>query len=165
MLAEQAVGSEANRAGGGLHGGLKGQRMYEAPSDQSGETTEAKVTGIQPDLTVAQTAVISYAGMGFVFGAVAGVVTFIGTWAYCVMTYGFVLGLGLGWFPAAICAGVVGWATVVLWGAALLILVIGGLVLIAMFSGMHSSLALSLAFGAAIGWLVWRVSPTWLKGK
>jgi hypothetical protein len=140
--------------------------MHEAPGDQGGEKPEVKVTGAQPDFTVTQTAAISYAGIGFVFGVAAGVVTFIGAWAYCVMTYGFVLGLGLGWFPAAICAGIIGWATVFLWGAALLIiLAISGFVLIAMLPGLHSGLVLHLALGAGIGWLVWRISPSWLKGK
>lgn len=140
--------------------------MYEAPSDQRGEKTEAKVAGVQPDFTVTQTAAISYGGIGFAFGVAAGVVTFIGAWAYCAMTYGFVLGLGLGWFPAAICAGIVGWVTVFLWGAALLIiLLIGGFVLIAMLPGLHSGLVVHLALGAAAGWLIWRVSPSWLKGK
>jgi hypothetical protein len=140
--------------------------MYEAPSDQSGEKPEVKVTSVQPDFTVTLTAVISYAGIGFVFGVAAGAVTFIGAWAYCVMTYGFVLGLGLGWFPAAICAGIIGWATIFLWGAALLIiLAISGFVLIAMLPSLHSGLALHLALGAGIGWLVWRISPSWLKGK
>jgi hypothetical protein len=140
--------------------------MYEAPGDQSGEKSEVGVATAQPALTVAQTAAISYAGIGFAFGVAAGVVTFIGTWVYCATTYGLVLGLGLGWFPAAICAGIIGWATVFLWGPALLIiLAIGGFALIAVLPGVHSGLALHLALGAGIGWLVWRISPSWLKGK
>lgn len=31
--------------------------------------------------------------------------TFIGTWIYCIATYGFLFGVGLGWLPALICAG------------------------------------------------------------
>jgi hypothetical protein len=145
---------------------MEGRRMYESPSDQSGEKLEAKVTSVQPDFTVTQTAAISYAGIGLAFGVGAGVVTFIGAWAYCIMTYGFVLGLGLGWFPAAICAGIIGWATMFLWGAALLtILAISGFVLIAMLPGLHSSFVLHIAFGAAAGWLIWRICPPWLRGK
>jgi hypothetical protein len=139
--------------------------MYEAPNDQGGEKPEVKVTSAQPDFTVTQTAAISYAGIDVVFGVAAGAVTFIGAWAYCVMTYGFVLGLGLGWFPAAICAGIIGWATVFLWGAALLIiLAISGFVLLAIFP-LHSSLVLHMALGAGAGWLIWRICPPWLRGK
>jgi len=119
----------------------------------------------RPALSTTQTVGATYAGVGFVFGVIAGIVTFIAAWAYCVMSYGFVLGLGLGWFPAAICAGIVGWATVFLWGIALLIiLAIGGFLLISI-ANLHSNLVLHLALGAAIGWLVWWLSPAWLKGK
>lgn len=106
---------------------------------------------------------IAYTGAGFIFGMVTGAITFIGAWIYCVMTYGFVLGLGLGWFPAVICAGIVGWATVFLWGAALLALAAIGVLLL--ISTASSSLIMHLALGAAIGWFVWAVSPRWLKGK
>lgn len=45
--------------------------------------------------------------------------TFIGAWLYCIATYGFLLGVGLGWIPAAISAlalgfvGAWGWPVVV----------------------------------------------------
>jgi hypothetical protein len=82
------------------------------------------------------------------------------------MTYGFVLGLGLGWFPAAICAGIVGWATVFLWGPALLaILVVGGIVLITAASSLPSHFLIHALMGAAVGWLIWRISPPLLRGK
>jgi hypothetical protein len=140
--------------------------MHEIPSNPGVEKPEAEATGVQPGLSVTQSAAISYAGIGFAFGIGAGVITFIGAWIYCVATYGFVLGLGLGWFPAAICAGIIGWATVFLWGAALLIiLAVGGLALIALLPSMHSSFALHIALGAGVGWLIWRVSPSRLKGK
>lgn len=114
-------------------------------------------------LSTVQTVGAVYAGVGYVFGFIIGIVTFIGTWIYCAMTYGFVLGLGLGWFPSAICAGVVGWVTVFLWGPALAALaLIGVLVLV---STVSSSLVAHLALGAAVGWFVWAVSPRWLKGK
>lgn len=35
----------------------------------------------------------------------AGVV-FIGCWIYCIATYGFLLGVGLGWLPSWICAAI-----------------------------------------------------------
>jgi hypothetical protein len=139
--------------------------MPDTPSDRkSDEKSEIKVPDGQPALSNAQTVGVAYAGIGFVFGAGAGVVTFIAAWAYCVMTCGFVLGLGLGWFPAAICAGIVGWATVFFWGAALLIiLVIGGVVLVSVAPGLNSSFLAHVLSGAAIGWLVWRLAPRWVS--
>ena len=39
------------------------------------------------------------------FGAfITGAIMFIGCWIYCIATYGFLLGVGLGWLPSAICA-------------------------------------------------------------
>ncbi len=146
---------------------MRPKAASETRSDQRSEITpEIKVPNGQPTLSTTQTAGIAYAGIGFVFGVGVGVVTFVAAWVYCVMTYGFVLGLGLGWFPAAICAGIVGWATVFLWGPALLIiLVIGGGVLISAAPGLHSGFLPHILLGAGIGWLVWRISPAWLKGK
>lgn len=34
------------------------------------------------------------------------ILVFLAVWAYCTVVYGFVLGLGLGWIPSLICAGV-----------------------------------------------------------
>ena len=44
------------------------------------------------------------------------VLTFLGCWIYCIATYGFLLGVGLGWLPAAITATVVSffWPLIVL---------------------------------------------------
>ena len=39
---------------------------------------------------------------------VTGVIVFIGCWLYCIATYGFLLGVGLGWLPSLICAGIAG---------------------------------------------------------
>lgn len=39
---------------------------------------------------------------------IVGVPTFIGTWIWCIVEYGFLLGVGLGWLPSAIVAVVVG---------------------------------------------------------
>lgn len=41
-----------------------------------------------------------YAGVG----GVVGVLTFIVSWIYCIATYGFLLGVGLGWLPSIIVA-------------------------------------------------------------
>jgi hypothetical protein len=35
------------------------------------------------------------------------VVLFLGCWIYCIASYGFLLGVGLGWLPSAITATVV----------------------------------------------------------
>lgn len=60
---------------------------------------------------------------------ISGVV-FLGTWAYCAVTYGFLLGVGLGWIPALICSSLVAFGLVYLWGlvwsvVALLVVFVG----------------------------------------
>ncbi len=37
------------------------------------------------------------------------IIIFIGAWIYCIDTYGFLLGVGLGWLAAAISATVLCW--------------------------------------------------------
>lgn len=39
--------------------------------------------------------------------AISFVIVFIGCWIYCVATYGFLLGVGLGWLPSIIAAAIV----------------------------------------------------------
>jgi len=34
-------------------------------------------------------------------------IVFIGCWIYCIAAYGFLLGVGLGWLPSLIAAGVI----------------------------------------------------------
>jgi hypothetical protein len=48
-----------------------------------------------------------------------GVLTFVSTYIYCIATYGFLFGVGLGWLPAIICALVIGfaWPVIVVLGA------------------------------------------------
>ena len=60
-------------------------------------------------------------GIGF---AIVGGLSFIAAWLYAIATYGFFLGVGLGWIPAA----VIGFIAGLLWP--LLLLVLGGLVLL-----------------------------------
>jgi hypothetical protein len=67
---------------------------------------------------------LTYIGIGQVLGYIVGLLTFVGAYIYCIATYGFLLGLGLGWIPASIVAAIVGYLTVVLWGPALLAAVI-----------------------------------------
>ena len=70
----------------------------------------------QSELSTARTVGLSYAGLGAVFGFAASVITFIACWTYCITAYDFVLGVGFGWIPAALCAGIIGWSVFVLWG-------------------------------------------------
>jgi hypothetical protein len=115
------------------------------------------------ELSTKQKVGIAYAGLGAVFGIAAGAITFIASWIYCVMTYGFVLGLGLGWLPAAICAGVIGWLVALFWGVAIVLLLLGAILAIAIAA--NSTVLAYAAFGAGIGWLIWRFSPSWLSGR
>lgn len=47
---------------------------------------------------------------------VFSVPTFIGCWIYCAVHYGFLFGVGLGWLPSLIVAGIVGvtWPIIVI---------------------------------------------------
>lgn len=59
--------------------------------------------------------------------AITWLIIFVGAWIYCIVEYGFLLGVGLGWLAAGIAATVLCW----LWplyvvGAAILGLVIFG---------------------------------------
>jgi len=44
------------------------------------------------------------------------VIMFIGCWIYCIAVYGFLFGVGLGWLPSIIVAGLVSllWPIIVL---------------------------------------------------
>jgi hypothetical protein len=39
---------------------------------------------------------------------ITGFITFVVTWIYCIATYGFLLGVGIGWLPSIIVAAIVG---------------------------------------------------------
>jgi len=58
-------------------------------------------------------------GVGIV-GVLTFILVFIGSWIYCIATYGFLLGVGLGWLPALITAAVSGAIIGFLWPIALL---------------------------------------------
>jgi hypothetical protein len=113
-------------------------------------------------VTTFQFAGFSYIAIGYVLGAAAGVITFVGAYIYCIETYGFLLGLGLGWLPSGILAAIIGWAVVFLWRPAIVIGLLLGLGILLMVS---AHLAYGLIFGAAIGWLIWRVAPKSLSGR
>lgn len=61
-------------------------------------------------------------GTGF---AITASITFIASWIYCIATYGFLFGVGLGWLPSIIVAVIAGalWPLIVLGVAVLLLLV------------------------------------------
>lgn len=58
--------------------------------------------------------------------AIVSFLTFVGCWIYCIATYGFLLGVGLGWLPSMIVAAIAG----VLWPLILIALVFGAILLI-----------------------------------
>jgi hypothetical protein len=105
---------------------------------------------------------ITYLGAGAVLGFVIGFLTFVAAYIYCIATYGFLFGLGLGWLPSAILAGIVGWACVFLWGAvlALVLLSVFGLV-----TFLWPTAVVYAIWGAAIGLFIWWISPRFLKGR
>jgi hypothetical protein len=44
------------------------------------------------------------------------VILFVGCWIYCIKSYGFLIGVGIGWLPSAIAAGLfsLGWPLLLL---------------------------------------------------
>jgi hypothetical protein len=78
----------------------------------------------------------SYIEIGYILGVFAGILTFVAAYIYCIMTYGFLFGLGLGWLPSMILAIMVGWAIVILWGPILFVFslgLIGGAIVVVKF--------------------------------
>ena len=57
----------------------------------------------------------AYTDLGWLCAAVTGPATLLAVWIYCTVTYGFLLGFGLGWIPAIILALLVAVATIYLW--------------------------------------------------
>lgn len=57
---------------------------------------------------------------------ITAIIVFIGSWIYCIATYGFLFGVGLGWLPSAIVAGIAGalWPVIVAGILVLLLLVV-----------------------------------------
>jgi hypothetical protein len=58
----------------------------------------------------------NYFQKGNVFGLIVGFITFASSWIYCMATYGFLFGVGLGWLPSIIVAFFAYLAAVLLWG-------------------------------------------------
>jgi hypothetical protein len=58
---------------------------------------------------------VNYSDIGKGFAGIAGLITFVGAYVYCIADYGFLLGLGLGWLPSGILAFIVGGVVYLLW--------------------------------------------------
>jgi len=65
---------------------------------------------------------VPWAAVYYVGALVVGAVAFLGSWIYCVASYGFLLGVGLGWLPSLIVAYIAGFAWPLLAGACVLLL-------------------------------------------
>lgn len=55
--------------------------------------------------------------------------TFFGSWIYCAVTYGFLLGGGLGWIPSAIVAVIAGCLGYFIWPLIILAIAASGMFL------------------------------------
>ena len=70
----------------------------------------------------------TYFKIGGIIGAISGITSFVASWIYCIATYGYLLGVGLGWLPSVIVAFLAYWAIGLLWGVILM-----GVVMIAAY--------------------------------
>ena len=59
-------------------------------------------------------------GSSPLIGMISGTLTFLGSWAYCTITYGFLFGFGLGWLPSIILAVIVGFLMTYVWSLVVL---------------------------------------------
>ena len=57
-----------------------------------------------------------YFAIGRALGWIVGFCLFVGLWIYCIGTYGFLFGVGLGWLPSAITAAIARFLVIPLWG-------------------------------------------------
>ncbi len=69
-----------------------------------------------------------YRGVG-IASTLTAIWVFIGSWIYCIATYGFLFGVGLGWLPSAIVAVIAGAVVGFGWPLAVI-----GLVLMVLYS-------------------------------
>jgi hypothetical protein len=61
---------------------------------------------------------MEYLHLGRLIAILITVLTVFGSYLYCISSYGFVLGLGLGWLLSGI---LVFFATILLWGPSLIV--------------------------------------------
>ena len=89
----------------------------------------------------------------WLLGIIVALATFVTTWAYCTIHYGFLFGFGLGWLPAGMLAAIVG---AVSWLVSPLAagLLLGSLLLIALWQDPALLVWFPLALFAA--WVIWR---------
>jgi hypothetical protein len=59
--------------------------------------------------------------LGSIFQFIAAIITFVCAYIYCIFSYGFLFGLGLGWLPSLILAAMVGWFVRFFWLPVLLL--------------------------------------------
>jgi hypothetical protein len=103
--------------------------------DESNLTSEAlvRIRGLKPHATPDELFMCEasgprkvdyYLGIGAGLGGFIGFVTLIGAYIYCIATYGFILGFGLGWIPSVIAAIVVSQVVRFLWGPILILVLV-----------------------------------------
>lgn len=85
----------------------------------------------------------SYIAIGWRLAIPVAVITFIACWIYAFFEYGFLLGVGLGWFPSLLVALVAGGLTIFLWGLVPVAVVAG--VAIVVLSGRPAEVDAALA--------------------
>jgi hypothetical protein len=56
-----------------------------------------------------------YLKIGVIAGRLVGGIAFVASYWYCIDTYGYLLGFGLGWLPSAILFNVTHWVVVYVW--------------------------------------------------
>lgn len=95
----------------------------------------------------------TYFRVGAIIGSIVAFITFIGSWWYCAANYGFLLGFGLGWLPAAIAAAIAGALTALLWGVVLLL--IGIIAVWAIYENAKGSEKASNAAGTSDPYAAW----------
>lgn len=67
----------------------------------------------------------SYIAIGWRLAIPVAAITFIACWIYAFLEYGFLLGVGLGWFPSLLVGLVAGGLTIFLWGVVPVAVVVG----------------------------------------
>jgi hypothetical protein len=83
----------------------------------------------------------AYTNLGWLCAALTGPATLLAVWIYCAVTYGFLLGFGLGWIPALVLALLVVVATIFLWP----LIVVAVLYMIYRVFGVHPELLIYIA--------------------
>ena len=56
--------------------------------------------------------------------ALTALFVFVGSWVYCIFTYGYLFGVGLGWLPSLIVAFLAGLIVGFLWPLAIMVIAV-----------------------------------------